>query len=172
MAKPLMPKATAVWLVDNTTLTFEQIADFCGLHPIEVQAIADGEVAMSITGLDPIIGGQLSIENIKQCEENSDKRLCLLEHEDYTQKNKATRYTPVSRRNDRPDAIAWLLKHHPDLSDNQIKKLVGTTKQTIDSIRNKSHWNSANIKSRNPVTLGLCSEDDLEKAVALSGIKK
>ncbi|MBF0323534.1 MAG: DUF1013 domain-containing protein [Alphaproteobacteria bacterium] len=170
MALPLMPKATAVWLVENTALSFEQIADFCGLHALEVQAIADGEVASGIVGLDPVANGQLSKSEIERCEADQDAHL-KLNITDYPQpraKPKGARYTPVSKRQDRPDAIAWLLKHHPELSDPQLCKLIGTTKPTIQSVREKTHWNATNIKPRNPVTLGLCTEAELEKAVALA----
>lgn len=171
MALPLMPKATAVWLVENTALTFEQVADFCGLHPLEVQAIADGEVAVGIVGLDPVANGQVTRAEIDRCEANGDARLKLTVT-DIPQSNakpKGARYTPVSKRQDRPDAIAWIIKHHPEMSDAAISKLIGTTKPTIQSVRDKTHWNATNIKPRNPVTLGMCSEADLEKAVALSG---
>ncbi|EME71309.1 putative cytoplasmic protein [Paramagnetospirillum caucaseum] len=171
MALPLMPKATAVWLVENTALSFEQIADFCGLHPLEVQAIADGEVAAGIVGLDPVANGQVTRAELERCEANPDGRLKLT-ITDIPQpraKPKGARYTPVSKRQDRPDAIAWIIKHHPELSDAAISKLVGTTKPTIQSVRDKSHWNAANIKPRNPVTLGMCTEAELEKVVALSG---
>ena len=170
MALPLMPKATAVWLVENTALSFEQIAEFCGLHPLEIQAIADGEVAAGIVGLDPVGNGQVNRAEIERCEANPDGRL-KLNITDYPQPRsnaKGARYTPVSKRQDRPDAISWLIKHHPELSDAQLCKLIGTTKPTIQSVREKTHWNIANIKARNPVTLGLCSEPDLEKVVALS----
>ncbi|BAE51484.1 DUF1013 domain-containing protein [Paramagnetospirillum magneticum] len=171
MALPLMPKATAVWLVENTALSFEQIADFCGLHPLEVQAIADGEVAAGIVGLDPVANGQVTRGEIERCEGNPDGRLKLT-ITDIPQpraKPKGARYTPVSKRQDRPDAIAWIIKHHPELSDAAISKLVGTTKPTIQSVRDKTHWNATNIKPRNPVTLGMCTEAELEKIVALSG---
>ncbi|MBY0431565.1 MAG: DUF1013 domain-containing protein [Rhodospirillales bacterium] len=169
MALPLMPKATAVWLVENTTLTFEQIADFCGMHSLEVKAIADGEVAMGIVGLDPIANGQVSKEEIVRCEKDPDGRLRLVATDlPIRQKQKGARYTPVAKRGDRPDAIAWLLKHHPELTEAQLCKLIGTTKPTIQSVREKTHWNAANIKPRNPVTLGLCTEADLEKAVILA----
>lgn len=170
MALPLMPKATAVWLVENTALTFEQIADFCGLHPLEVQAIADGEVATGIVGLDPIANGQISKAELERCEADADLRLKInvTDYPQPRQKPKGARYTPVSKRQDRPDAIAWLLKHHPELSDAQLSKLIGTTKPTIQSVREKTHWNATNIKPRNPVTLGLCTEADLEKAVAIA----
>jgi len=170
MALPLMPKATAVWLVENTALNFEQIADFCGLHALEIQAIADGEVASGIVGLDPVANGQVTRSEITRCEGDPDGRL-KLSVTDYPQprsKPKGARYTPVSKRQDRPDAIAWILKHHPELSDAQICKLIGTTKPTIQSVRDKTHWNAANIKPRNPVTLGLCNEADLEKMVTLA----
>lgn len=170
MALPLMPKATAVWLVENTALSFDQIADFCGLHALEIQAIADGEVASGIVGLDPVANGQVTRSEISRCEADPDGRL-KLSVTDYPQpraKPKGARYTPVSKRQDRPDAIAWILKHHPELSDAQICKLIGTTKPTIQSVRDKTHWNAANIKPRNPVTLGLCNEPDLEKMVTLA----
>lgn len=169
MPLPLMPKATAVWLVENTTLSFEQIGEFCGMHALEVQAIADGEVAVGIVGLDPIANGQLTAQEIERCEKDDSLFLRLsATPEQARQQNKGARYTPVSKRQDKPDAIAWLLKHHPDLSDAQICKLIGTTKETIAKVRDRSHWNAANIKPRNPVTLGLCTEPDLEKAVILS----
>jgi hypothetical protein len=169
MALPLMPKATAVWLVENTSLTFEQIAEFCGIHPLEVQAIADGEVAIGIVGQDPIANGQLTREEIQRCEADANARLRLLAAQAVTHaKTKGARYTPVSKRQDKPDAIAWLIKHHPELSDAQLCKLIGTTKDTIAKVRDRSHWNTANIKPRNPVTLGLCSEPDLEKAVIIA----
>lgn len=169
MALPLMPKATAVWLVENTTLTFEQIAEFCGVHPLEVQAIADGEVAIGIVGLDPVANGQLTREEIQRCEGDDGAHLRLLTTTAVANaKAKGARYTPVSKRQDKPDAIAWLLKHHPELSDAQLCKLIGTTKDTIAKVRDRSHWNTTNIKPRNPVTLGLCSEPDLEKAVIIA----
>lgn len=170
MSLPLMPKATAVWLVENTALSFEQIADFCGLHALEIQAIADGEVALGITGLDPVANGQVTRAEIERCEKSPDNSLKLIvtDYQLGQSKQKGARYTPVSKRQDRPDALSWLLKHHPDLSDAQICKLIGTTKPTIQAIRDKTHWNAANIKARNPVTLGLCTEAELEKAVALA----
>lgn len=170
MALPLMPKATAVWLVDNTALSFEQIAEFCGMHELEVQAIADGEVAGGIVGQDPVASGQLTRVEIERCEKNQNAKLKLSISDipRPQQRAKGARYTPVSKRHDRPDAIAWLLKHHPELSDAQLSKLIGTTKPTIGSVRDKTHWNAANIKPRNPVTLGLCSEADLEKEIALA----
>jgi hypothetical protein len=171
MALPLMPKATAVWLVENTTLTFEQIADFCGMHSLEVQAIADGEVAVGIVGLDPVASGQLGADEIQRCQRDPDARLVLTKTPDLPlprARTKGARYMPVSKRQDRPDAIAWIIKHHPELTDAQICKLIGTTKPTISSVRDRTHWNHQNIKPRNPVTLGLCSEADLEKMVAIS----
>ena len=173
MALPLMPKATAVWLVDNTSLTFEQIATFCGLHALEVQAIADGEVAQGIVGLDPIANGQLTQNELRRCEGDPSARLILNKTDLPTTQSrpKGARYTPVSKRQDRPDAIAWLLKHHPELSDGQICKLLGTTKPTIQAVRDRTHWNAANLKPRNPVTLGLCSEADLEKVVVIAKAK-
>lgn len=168
MSRPLMPKATAVWLVENTALTFDQIADFCGLHVLEIKGIADGDVAQGIKGLDPVSAGQLSRAEIERCQKDPDARLKLQES-DYelppVKPRKGPRYTPVSRRQDRPDAIAWLLRHHPELTDAQVTKLVGTTKPTIQSIRDRSHWNSPNIKPVDPVTLGLCSQIELDAAV-------
>jgi hypothetical protein len=167
MDLPLMPKATAVWLVENTALTFEQIADFCGLHGLEVQAIADGEVASGIIGLDPVANGQLSQSEIDRCTADPKARLKLARSEFPlpSARPKGPRYTPISKRNDRPDAIAWLLKHYPELSDAQIAKLVGTTKTTINAVRDRSHWNASNIKPRHPIELGMCSEEDLDAAV-------
>ena len=148
MALPLMPKATAVWLVENSTLSFEQIAEFCGIHALEVQAIADGEVAIGIVGLDPVANGQLTREEIERCEKDEAAHLRLSTMPELTHgKAKGARYTPVSKRQDKPDAIAWLLKHHPELSDAQLCKLIGTTKATIAKIRERSHWNAANIKA-------------------------
>jgi len=169
MALPLMPKATAVWLVENSTLSFDQIAHFCGMHALEVQAIADGEVAVGIVGLDPIANGQLTRSEIERCEKDEAANLRLSSMPEFArQKQKGARYTPVSKRQDKPDAVAWILKHHPELSDAQIGKLLGTTKDTILKVRDKSHWNATNIKPRNPVTLGLCTEPDLEKAVIIA----
>lgn len=171
---PLMQKATAVWLVDNTALTFEQIADFCGMHPLEVQGIADGEVAIGIIGQDPIADGQITQEDLTACEADDSKRLTLLppKYADSNSKKKGTRYTPVARRRDKPDAIQWLVKHYPHMSDAQIGKLVGTTKNTIKAIRERSHWNMSNIKPRDPVLLGLCSQRDLDKAIAKAELAK
>jgi hypothetical protein len=167
MTLPLMPKATAVWLIEKTALTFTQIADFCGMHPLEVQAIADGEVAQGIMGYDPVANNQLSAEDIVRCEKDSSARLRILASAVPTsKKTKGGRYTPVAKRNDRPDAIAFLLRNFPQLSELQLSKLLGTTKETIQKVRERSHWNSANIKPRDPVILGLCKQSDLNDAVA------
>ncbi len=170
MAHPLMPKATAVWLVENTALTFEQISAFCGLHDLEVQAIADGEVATGMQGLDPIAGGELTQEELDRCAADPDSRMEMAKPNIPLPKarTKGARYTPLSKRQDRPDAIAWLVRNHPEFTDSQISKLIGTTKPTINAIRERSHWNMPNIKPQNPVNLGLCSSDDLEKVVALA----
>jgi hypothetical protein len=165
---PLMPKATAVWLVENTALTFRQIADYCNLHELEVKGIADGDVAAGIKGLDPVTGGQLTREEIETGEADPNYRLQMLESKVNIPVQKSTggpRYTPVSRRGDRPDAIVWLLRYHPELPDSAIMKLVGTTKSTIAAIKDRSHWNAANIKPVDPVSLGLCSQLDLDLAV-------
>lgn len=165
---PLMPKATAVWLIDKTNLTFEQIADFCGLHKLEVQAIADGEVAAGIVGLDPILNRQLTSAEIKRCEDDPRARL-KMQKSDLPQpvsRTKGPRYTPVSKRADKPDAIAFLVKNYPELLDAQIARLLGTTKDTIAKVRDRSHWNAANIKPHDPIVLGLCKKADLDAAVA------
>jgi uncharacterized protein len=168
MDRPLMPKATAVWLVDNTSLTFEQIAEFCGLHPLEVQGIADGEVGAGIRGLDPVAGGQLSRDEIVRCQKDAKSRLALARPVAAAlkaPKRKEPRYTPLSKRQDRPDAIAWLLRHHPELTDPQICKLLGTTKTTVNAVRERTHWKSAEIRPRDPVLIGLCTQLDLDTAV-------
>ncbi|MBO0711507.1 MAG: DUF1013 domain-containing protein [Acetobacteraceae bacterium] len=166
MTLPLMPKATAVWLIEKTALTFTQIAEFCGMHPLEVQAIADGEVAQGIVGYDPVANGQLDPDEIRRCEADPNARLTLLPTANPVPKRaRGTRYTPVAKRNDRPDAIAFLLRSYPQLSEAQIGKLLGTTKDTIQKVRDRTHWNSANIKPRDPVILGLCSQTDLNAAV-------
>ena len=174
MAAPLMPKATAVWLVENTSLTFEQIADFCQLHPLEIQAIADGEVANQMQGLDPVANGQTSAEEIERCQADPEARLKLSPQALPPQlvKHKGPRYTPVAKRQDKPDAIAFLLKTYPELSDAQISKLIGTTKPTIAAVRDRTHWNSPNIKPRHPVGLGLCTLDELEQMVARSRARR
>jgi uncharacterized protein len=168
MALPLMQKATAVWLIDNTTLTFEQIAAFCGLHELEVHGIANGEVAQGIKGFDPIANRQLTTEEINRCEGDPKARLRLMKNPaaEGEEKRKGPRYTPLSKRQDRPAAIAWLIKFHPELADSQIAKLVGTTKPTIQSIRDRSHWNIASIQPVDPVALGLCKQGELDAAVA------
>jgi hypothetical protein len=159
----LMPKATAVWLVDNTALTFEQIAQFCTLHPLEVKAIADGESAQGIKGMDPVITGQLTREEIARAEKDANYRLKLSDPKVRVpeSKRKGPRYTPLSKRQDRPNAILWLVRNHPELKDAQISRLVGTTKSTIEQIRDRKHWNAANLVPMDPVTLGLCSQIDL-----------
>jgi uncharacterized protein len=177
MNKPLMPKATAVWLVDNTKLTFDQIADFCGLHPLEIKGIADGDVAQGIKGLDPVAAGQLTREEIERAEKDTAYRLRMSQAKHVAPETKTSssrrgpRYTPVSRRQDRPNAIAWLVRHHPELTDAQIGKLVGTTKSTISAIRDRTHWNMANIKPADPVTLGLCSQIELDFAVQKAALR-
>jgi hypothetical protein len=166
--KPLMPKATAVWLVSNTSLTFEQIAAFCGLHVLEVKGIADGDVAQGIKGLDPVTSGQLTREAIEEAEREPSRELHLAEPKvivPETPSRKGPRYTPVSRRQDRPNAVLWLLRNHPELKDSQIMRLVGTTKPTITQIRERSHWNAPNLTPQDPVTLGLCSQIDLDAEV-------
>jgi hypothetical protein len=163
-----MPKATAVWLIENTTLTFDQVAEFCGLHPLEVQGIADGEVAIGILGLDPTLSGQLTKEEIQRCEADPKARLKMPRTDIPVPatRTKGPRYTPVSKRQDKPDAIAWLLRHHPELMDSQVARLIGTTKQTITAVRDRTHWNSPNLRPRDPVLLGLCTQTDLNNAVA------
>ncbi|MBI3703569.1 MAG: DUF1013 domain-containing protein [Rhizobiales bacterium] len=166
-AAPLMPKATAVWLLDNTALSFDQIAEFCKLHPLEVKAIADGDAAQGIKGMDPIVTGQLTREQITEGEADPAKSLTLSAAK-VTIPNperggkKGPRYTPVSRRQDRPNAILWLVRNHPELKDSQIMRLVGTTKSTISAIRERTHWNAAQLAPMDPVTLGLCSQIDLD----------
>jgi hypothetical protein len=163
----LMPKATAIWLVDNTGLSFEQIAQFCKLHPLEVKAIADGEAAQGIKGLDPISTGQLSRDEIARAEANPNHKLKISEPKVRVpeSKRRGPRYTPVSKRQDRPNAILWLVRNHPELKDAQISRLVGTTKSTIEQIRDRTHWNSTNLAPMDPVTLGLCSQIDLDMEV-------
>lgn len=165
---PLMPKATAVWLVDNTSLTFEQIADFCQLHELEVKGIADGDVAQGIRGMDPMVNGQLSRDELEKAQADPSYRMKIAESKveiPEVKTKRGPRYTPVSRRQDRPDAISWLLRYHPELTDGQVMKLVGTTKPTIQAIRDRTHWNTSNITPKDPVTLGLCSQSDLDAAV-------
>ena len=164
----LMPKATAVWLIENTSLTFGQVAEFCGLHPLEVQGIANEDVAKGIRGVDPIAGGFLSREEIAKGEAQETYTLQVIEQKriDLPQvKKKGARYTPIARRQDRPDAISWFLKNHPEVPDSKIVKLIGTTKATIDQVRNRAHWNSSQIKPVDPVTIGLCSQIELDAVV-------
>jgi len=171
----LMPKATAVWLVDNTSMTFEQIADFCGLHPLEVKGIADGEVARDIRGADPISNGQLTREELDKAQVDPSYRMKAQKsrHAELLKPiKKAPRYTPVSRRQDRPDAIAWFVRNHPEVSDAQIAKTLGTTKSTIDQVRDRTHWNSPNIKPVDPVTLGLVTQLELDALVKVAAEKK
>src|SRR5471032_3087928 len=172
---PLMPKATAVWLLDNTSLTFDQIADFCKLHPLEVKGIADGEVAAGIKGHDPIASSQLTREEIAAGEKNPERRLALAVAKvrlPEFKKQRGARYTPLSRRQDRPNAILWLLRNHGELKDAQIMRLVGTTKSTLEAIRERHHWNSANLQPLDPVTLGLCSQIDLDFEIARAAKEK
>ncbi len=172
---PLMPKATAVWLVENTALSFDQIADFCKLHPLEVKAVADGDAAQGIKGLDPIQTGQLTREEIEKAEADPEYRLTLADRKVRVPEQKTKRgprYTPVSRRQDRPNAILWLLRNHPELKDSQIMRLVGTTKSTIQGIRDRTHWNAASLQPLDPVTLGLCSQIDLDLEVSRAAKEK
>ena len=166
-ALPLMPKATAVWMVEHTTLSFDQIAEFCGLHKLEVQAIADGEVAVGINGLDPTLNGQLTSDEIKRCENDPRARLKMVKSDlpQPVMRTKGARYTPVSKRGEKPDAVAYLIKNHPELLDAQIARLLGTTKETIAKVRDRSHWNATNIKPHNPVLLGLVKQIDLDAAL-------
>lgn len=175
MSTVLMPKATAVWLVDNTALTFEQIAEFCGLHVLEVKGIADGDVAQGIRGADPIASGQLSRDEIEKAEKDADYRMKVhVSRHAKLQKTerKGARYTPVSRRQDRPDAIFWMVRNHPEVTDAQIGRLLGTTKTTIQAVREGNHWNSQNIKAVDPVALGLCKQIELDAVVKKAQAKK
>ena len=172
---PLMPKATAVWLVENTALSFDQVADFCKLHPLEIKAIADGDAAQGIKGLDPVQTGQLSREEIEKAVADPNYRLKLLDPKvrlPEAKRKSGPRYTPVSRRQDRPNAILWLVRNHPELKDSQIMRLVGTTKSTIQAIRDRTHWNAANLTPLDPVTLGLCSQIDLDLEVQRAAKEK
>jgi len=174
MSAPLMPKATAVWLVENTALSFKQIADLCVLHELEVKGIADGDVAQGIKGMDPVTAGQLTREEISKGEADPSHTLHLVVSKVDVKVKRSTagpRYTPVSRRGDRPDAIMWLLRYHPELTDAALMKLVGTTKHTIASVRDREHWNASNIKPVDPVTLGLCSQFELDLAVQKAAAK-
>ena len=174
MEYPLMRKATAVWLLDNTTLTFRQIANFCGLHELEISGIADGEVAGGIRGIDPIINSQLTAVEIKKCEANEDLDLQLYKNPAAVgeKRSRGPKYTPLSKRQDKPAAIAWLVKFHPDITDGQISKLIGTTKNTIKAIRERTHWNINNLTPTDPVILGLCKQVELQKVLDKMPIKQ
>jgi len=170
-----MPKATAVWLIDNTTLTFDQIADFCGLHHLEVKGIADGDVAENMRGVDPIAGGELEREEIQKAEDDANYFMKMAESKIAhipQPKRKGARYTPMARRADKPDAIAWFVRNHPEVPDPQISKLIGTTKTTIKNVRSREHWNTENIKPVDPVTLGLCTQIELDEVIAKSADKR
>jgi len=166
VALPLMPHATASWLVDNSSLTFEQIAEFCGLHILEVQAIADDTAATKLTGRDPLRMGELTLEEIARGQGDPDYKLRIQKEPDQVRRTRGPRYTPVSKRQEKPDGIAWIIRNHPEISDAQIGKLIGTTRTTIAAIRDRSHWNIANIQPKDPVTLGLTSQRELDATVA------
>jgi uncharacterized protein len=166
MAQPLMPHATASWLVDNTALSFQQIAEFCGLHILEVQAIADDMAATKLTGRDPVRAGELTMGEIEKGQKDANYRLIMQKGPDQLRRTKGPRYTPVSKRQDKPDGIAWIIRNHAEVSDGQISKLIGTTRTTIAAIRDRTHWNIANIVPKDPVTLGLCSQRELDAVVA------
>jgi len=166
VAQPLMPHATASWLVENSSLTFEQIAAFCGLHILEVQAIADDTAATKLTGRDPIRAGELTHEEIEKGQADPDYKLQMFKEPDPVRRTKGPRYTPVSKRQDKPDGINWIIRNHPDVTDGQISKLIGTTRTTIAAIRERTHWNMANIQPKDPVTLGLTTQRELDAAVA------
>lgn len=174
MAKPIMAKATAVWLVDNTTMTFKQVADFCEMHELEVQGIADGDVAAGVKGFDPVVNNQLTAEDIEAAEKDPMHKLKLKFYAAAVgeEKRRGPRYTPLSKRQDRPASILWLVKFHPELSDPQISKLVGTTKPTIQAMRERTHWNIGNIQPIDPVALGLCKQSELDAAVQKAAAKK
>ena len=165
---PLMPKATAIWLVDNTSLSFKQIGDFCGMHELEIKGIADGEVGAGIKGLNPITSGQLTKEEIDRCVASEEEELQIIENEiseKTEQSKKKKKYTPLSKRQDRPDAVYWLIRNHPELKDSQVARLVGSTKNTIDGIRKRTHWNMAIIRPQDPIGLGLCRQIELDEAL-------
>ncbi len=178
MSKILMPKATAVWLIDNTVMTFEQISEFCDLHILEVKGIADGDVATGIRGADPISNGQLTRDEIEKAEKDASYKMSAIRFDHAptratkAKKRRGPRYTPLSRRQDRPDAIAWIVRNHPEVSDPQISKLIGTTKPTIKSIRDRTHWKTNTINPTDPVSLGLCSQMDLDDVVRIAAEKK
>ena len=169
--KPLMPHATATWLVDNTALSFEQIAEFCGLHILEVQAMADDLAGSKYTGRDPVHSGELTHAEIEKGQADPEYRLRMQKAPVTVSRTKGPRYTPVSKRQDKPDGIAWILRNHPEISDAQIGKLIGTTRNTIAAIRDRTHWNIANILPKDPVTLGLCSQRELDAVVARAAKK-
>lgn len=171
MAHPLMPHATASWLVENTSLSFDQIAEFCGLHILEVQAIADDTAATKLTGRDPVRAHELTQEEIEKGQADPDYRMVMSEGPEQVRRTKGPRYTPVSKRQDKPDGIAWLLKNHPEISDAQVGKLIGTTRNTINAIRDRTHWNIAEITPKDPVTLGLCTQRELDAVVAKAAKK-
>jgi uncharacterized protein len=166
VAQPLMPHATASWLVENTSLSFEQIAEFCGLHILEVQAIADDTAATKLTGRDPVRAGELTHEEIEKGQKDSDYKLQMFKEPDPIRRTRGPRYTPVSKRQDKPDGINWIIRNHPEVTDGQISKLIGTTRTTIAAIRDRTHWNMANIQPKDPVTLGLTTQRELDAAVA------
>ncbi len=170
---PVMPKATAVWLVENTSLSFKQIAEFCFMHELEIKGIADGDVAQGIVGMSPITNHQLTREEIDLCEKDPNRKLEITHNSlhNLVKKKKSAKYTPVARRQDKPDAIHWLLKNCPTIQDNQIIKLIGTTKTTIAGIRERSHWNIKNIRPRDPVLLGLCTQVELDKVLSKNTIE-
>ncbi len=171
---PLMPIATAVWLIDNTSLTFDQVADFCGLHPLQVRGVADGDVGGGVRGIDPITTHQLTRDEIEKGQQDPDYKLKISQPKTIVAERtrKGPRYTPVSKRQNRPDAIAWVVRNHPEIADAQIAKLLGTTKTTIQSVRDRSHWNSANLQPQDPVGLGLCSQIDLDTIVRKAAAKR
>jgi hypothetical protein len=171
MAQPLMPHATAAWLVDNTALTFQQIADFCGLHILEVQAIADDTAGTKLTGRDPVRAHELTMDEIEKGQADPAYRLEMIAGPEPVRRTKGPRYTPVSKRQDKPDGIAWLIRNHPEISDAAIGKLIGTTRTTIEAIRERTHWNIANIVPKDPVTLGLCSQRELDALVSKAAKK-
>lgn len=169
---PIMPHATAAWLVENSSLTFQQIADFCGIHVLEVQAIADDTAATKLTGRDPVRAGDLTMADIEKGQADPAYRLTLLKGPEQLRRTKGPRYTPVSKRVDKPDGIAWIIRNHPEITDGQIGKLIGTTKTTIASIRDKTHWNIQQIQPKDPVTLGLCTQRELDALVAAAAKQK
>jgi uncharacterized protein len=172
MHKPLMPKAIAIWLIEHTSLTFNQIADFCCMHPLEIKGIADGEVSQGIIAMSPVNSGELTLEEIKMGESNPDYKIKISEKAlKHQLKTKKSKYTPVARRQDKPDAIAWLVKHYPQIKDTEVSKLIGTTKKTIEAIREKTHWNILNIKAKDPALLGICSQTELNNLIAILNLR-